>query len=162
MLATPPVPLHANYSPKAAIPRSLRECAAKSFSWSIPTTGLLRSARSSFRALRRLHHPLAGAAAARGGWPALVHSPFGSTQEGCCVFGVFASHLSPSGRPQTRSSGFSPGCSCATGAYVRLTRLQHAHATDPQTSVATSIIRSNFRHWHPSGMATWSRPPKPH
>ena len=48
MLATPPVLLHANYSPKAAIPRSLQECAAKSFSWSIPTTGQLRSARSAF------------------------------------------------------------------------------------------------------------------
>jgi hypothetical protein len=48
MLATPPVLLHANYSPKAAIPRSLQECAAKSFSWSIPTTGPLRSARSAF------------------------------------------------------------------------------------------------------------------
>ena len=28
--------------------------------------------------------------AARGGWPALAHSPFGSAQDGCCVFGVFA------------------------------------------------------------------------
>jgi hypothetical protein len=23
-------------------------------------------------------------------WPALAHSPFGSAQDGCCVFGVFA------------------------------------------------------------------------